>query len=523
MRRKIVTFVGNCQALALCNLYREFVGVLAGENVIYFNDHDLRGQAVLDGVNSADLVIVQDRDFHHELTAEAVPHADYRSFPMVMASFLWPFANEAHVRNEPRPPFSDGPYPSQLGDSYLNRLISRGVSPEEALDQYLELDISKVTHLDRLAELYMERQQERDQRTGFNIAPVIEAEFRREHLFRTPHHPNAMLFGIVAQQLFTRLGVPAETVRTAVLSLDRSPFPSDELPIHPGVIRHFGLTFADSMTLYSYFDEGRFTFPEFVLRYMRYENNDALLTAIATIDSEDPTVNLARIERGLAQSPGSVRGWRFKGMLLDQLERRDEAADAIVHSIALDPSDAEGFIALARSLLVRERLAEAEDAARRSVILAPRYAPSYQILAEVLLRTGAREEAFAAASEAVRLVPGRPHLYQQLGIALMQNGDVDEAESVAKKAMTMNPDEPDHRNLLAEIHEAQGRRAEAIALLNDGGQNTQSFSLLGNFHLRNNDLAEAEEAFARGVGRDSSRPDLAECLAMVREKRRHRE
>jgi Flp pilus assembly protein TadD len=523
MRRKNVTFVGNCQALAMCTLYREFIGAPAGENVIYFNDHDLRGQAVLDGVASADLVVVQDRDFSHELTPDAVPHADFRSFPMVMASFLWPYANEAHVRNEAQPPFSDGPYPSQLGDSYLNRLIAEGASPEEALERYSALDIGKATHLDRLAKLHVDRQRERDARTGFEIAPVIEAEFRRQPLFRTPHHPNAILFGVAARQLFTHMGAPAETVQAAVDSLEKSPFPSDELPIHPGVIRHFGLTFADETTRYSYFDEGSFTFAEFVLRYMRYESNHALRTAIETIDSENPTVNLARLEEGLAQSPDSVRGWRFKARLLDRLGRHDEAGEAIARSIALDPNDAENFIAQARWLLGRERVEEAAAAARHAVALAPRYAFGRQMLAEALLRNGAREEASRAAREAVRLAPGRPHMHQQLGIVLTQNGELKEAEAFVGKAMTMSPDDADHRNLMAEIYELQGRRAEAITLLNDGSQNTQSFSLLGNFHLRNGDLAASEAAFALGAGRDPSRPDLAECLAMVRERRRRQE
>lgn len=520
MRRKNVTFVGNCQALALCNLYRDFIGVPAGETVVYFNDHDLRGQAVLDGVASADLVVVQDRDFHHDLTAEAVPHAEYRAFPMVMAAFLWPFADEAHVHNQPQPPFSDGPYPSQLGDSYLNRLITEGVPPEDALARYLALDIAKATRLDRLAELYLERQKRRDARTGFEIAPVIEAEFRRQHLFRTPHHPNAMLFGVLARQLFTQMAAPDDVVQTAVESLDRTPFPLDELPIHPGVIRHFGLTFATEETRYTYAYEGSFTFAEFVLRYMRYESNTALRTAIATVDSEDPSVNLARLEEGLAQSPHSVGGWLFKARLLEQLGRHDDAGDAIAHSVALDQENWENAIALARWLLGQGRTGDAVSAARRAVSLAPHYAPSHHVLAEALIRDGACEEALSAARETVRLAPGHPHMHETLGILLTQKGELEEAERVVGRVMMMDPDNANHRNQMAEIYELQGRRAEAIALLNAGAQNTQSFSLLGNFHLRNGDLAASEEAFAQGAGRDPLRPDLADCLAMVQDLRR---
>ena len=438
---------------------------------------------------------------------------------MVLAGFIWPYANEAHVQNVAQPPFSDGPYPSQLSDSYLNRLITKGVPPEEALEQYLALDIGRATHVDRVFELYMDRQRERDAKTGFDLAPAIEAHIRTEPLFLTPHHPNARLFGIVAQQLFESMKVPGDMIETAIASLRRTPFPPDELPIHPGIIRHFGLTFADAETRYSYFDEGRFTFSEYVLRYMRYESNHDLREGIALATDGDPQRVLGSLERGLQRSPGSLRGLRAKGMVLDRLGRRDEALTAYREAIAAGPDETEGHIALARFLLGSGDIAGARFEARKAVALDPLDAAAHAALAEVEVRAD-DAAALPPAREAARLIPGRTDYQQRLGIALMLAGDLDEARRETEKLLLMEPAMADPRNLLAEIHETQGRRAAAIAVLLEGIalgiENGQTYSLLGNFRLRDGELELAEAAFRHGVEIAPDRPDLQVCLDKVR-------
>lgn len=194
MRKRNVVVVGNCQASAIANLYRDFVGNPNLEAVTYFDDHMVPQERKQEAVAGADLIIVQDRDFNHGLESEQLGGGvEIVPFPMVLAGFIWPYANEPHVHNVPEPPFSDGPYPSQLSDGFLNRLIVKGVPPEEALDQYLALNVAQATHIDRMAEIYFDRQRERDTRTGFDLAATIEASYGGEALFRTPHHPNARL------------------------------------------------------------------------------------------------------------------------------------------------------------------------------------------------------------------------------------------------------------------------------------------------------------------------------------------
>lgn len=521
MRRKNVFIVGNCQASAIANLYRNFVGLPNYESVTYFDDHMIARDVTRAAVAEADLVIVQDRDFNHGISQEQLrAGAVVVNFPMVLAGFVWPYANEAHVLNVPEPPFSDGPYPSQLSDSFLNRLIIKGATPEQALEDYRALDIARVAHLDRMAEIYFAKQRDRDSRTGFDVAPQIEQRFRTEALFRTPHHPNAALFGVVASQLFARLGVPADVIEAALRSLITTPFPPDELPIHPGVIRHFGLSFADETTRYSYFDEGRFTFEEYVLRYMRYENNHTLRLGIATAEGGDPSEVLALLDDGLARSPESMRGWRARGIALDRTGQHREACEAFQRAIDVDPDSPEGLIALS----ISQRMAGEQDAARtaaeRAVALAPSYYLAHRVLAEAQMATGASST--DAAHMAARLLPSATNLHL-LGLATAASGGLELAEDAARRLLAMDPTSPDARNLLAETLEDRSRRDEAIAVLTEaaahGVENGQTYSLLGNFHWRNGNLQAAEAAFQRGSEMEPTRADLLKCRDDVRAQR----
>ncbi len=522
MRRRQVKVVGNCQANALGNFYRDFVGAPNCEDVVVVDDLGLDAPALRAACAGADLLIVQERDFKHGLSREELGGGvEVFRFPLIMAGFLWPFANEPHVHNVPERPISDGPYPSQMSDSFLNRLITKGVSPEDALEQYLALDIAKAASLDRMTEIYLDRQRERDAATGFSIAPAIEARFRTEKLFLTAEHPEANIFALVAGQLFAAMDVPADVTRAALESLVRSPFPPTELPLHPGVIAHFGLTFADADTRYTYADEGRFTFAEYVLRYMRYENNPILRHAIYMASHGDPAATLVELDRGLALSPRSAGGLRVKAALLERLGRRAEAAAVCREAIGIDPDDPDGYVDLAYRLMHDGRHGEAEEMALKAVAMVPNHAPAQLVLAETLMYAGRIEEAMAPAMIATRLMPGRAQNYRLLAMALAMAGDFARAEGFARRGMLIEPNVADHRNLVAEVMERQDKRVEAIELLEEGVaigcDNDQTYSLLGNFWQREGALDRAEAAFGRGAALHGDlRPDLAACLAAVR-------
>lgn len=523
MRQKKVAFVGNCQANAIAIFYRDFIGAPDGQEVTMVDDTGMDRAAVAVAVQDADLVVAQERDFNEAVGPDVLrPGVEFHAFPMVLQAYLWPYAHEPHVLNAPEPPLPDGPYPGQLSDSFLNRLITRGVSPDDALAEYRAHDIAKAAHLDRLYELHTDVQKERDARTGFRIASLIETDFRDEALFMSPHHPNRRLFGSLMTQLFDRMGVGAELTGLALHSMLKAPFPSGELPLHPGVISHFGLRFADDRTRYTFHAEGRFSFDEYVLRYMRYAHNYELRKGMYLIHQGDLAGAVESLDVALQASPESDQGWRSKGLALHHMGRRAEAIEAYRRATEVAPDDAEAWFDYAEALMYGGPLDEAADAARQAIAIAPEYGFGHLVLTEILVKANEVVGAAAAGREALRLLPGRPRTLLWSGIAFLMNGDPDAARANMLKAIVMEPRVADHRNVLADTYETQGRRDDAIAALEacmaEASPNAQTFSLLGNFHMRSGDVARAAEAFERGLELEPGRADLQSQARDARER-----
>jgi hypothetical protein len=259
--RKIV-FFGNCQALALQRFCQRFLAPRTGDvtTVIDIAAYDVAKARI--ELGNADLVVEQVFDHPLEVDAASEIGADkVVRFPNVYAIFYWPYTNQRHPRNdEIGKGYDEGPYPNELGDSFLNRLILEHVPADKALEIYLREDVS--ARADRLLELNAEMQRKRDDAAGMDVQSHIARHFRDDHLFRTSAHPNMRVFSLVAKGVFRRLGYTKGMVETALVAQRMSPFPRVALPIHPGVIRHLGLRFASTETRYPYFDEGDYTFAE---------------------------------------------------------------------------------------------------------------------------------------------------------------------------------------------------------------------------------------------------------------------
>ena len=523
MRQKKVSFVGNCQANAVAIFYRDFIGAPAGEDVHMVDDTGKDHAAVAAAVQDSDLVVVQEREFNVALGPAALrPGVEFHAIPMVLEAFLWPYAHEPHVYNAPEPPLPDGPYPGQLSDSFLNRLITKGVPPEEALEQYRAHDIAKAAHLDRLYELHMDQQRERDRRSDFDLTSILEADFRREALFMSPHHPNRRLFGVLLSQLFDKMGVEPHVTSIALSSMLKAPFPSGELPLHPGVIRHFGLEFADDHTRYTFHAEGQFTFDEYVLRYMTYAHNYELRKGMYLIHQGDLAGAVESLDIALQASPASDQGWRSKGLALHHMGRPAESIEAYRQATEIAPDDAEAWFDYAEALMYGGPLEDAAAAARRAIAIAPEYGFAHLVLTEILVKANDLAGAAAAGREAFRLLPGRPRTLLWSGIAFLLSGDPEAARANMLSAIALEPKVADHRNVLADTYETQGRRADAIAALEacvaEAFPNAQTFSLLGNFHLRSGNVAQAAQAFERGLELEPGRADLQSQARQARER-----
>lgn len=459
-KRKIV-FLGNCQAQSLATVYRDRLAFQNGDQVTYVDIQNVRTSPTegAQALKEADTVVVQLFDFPTKISADDLrPECRKIKFPSVVAGFYWPFASQHHIhtpKDDPEPP-----YPAQLGDRILNGHISKGLDADSALKIYQEMDVASVAALDRLFELYMSRQEQRDKASGIDIAPLLLRHFRDEPLFLTPDHPNLRVFNAVAKPIYQMLGCSESAVEQALDALTSTPFPHSALPIHPGVAKHFGLKFADEKTRYPYLEEGSFTFEEYVLRYMKYEWNEELKRGIIRNDASFERLDI--LNRGLLKSPRSVTGWRVRAELLLQLGQPLDAHSAAAASCMLGPANADSWVAYYRTLVALKDIEGAKRIASDCAARLPKSSTIQYLKAESILHHGGDvDECVESARSAVRLESGNPHAHCLLGSALIRAGDLAGAEASMRAAIEIEPANGGFQQALDEV----------LTLKNRGGGN----------------------------------------------------
>jgi tetratricopeptide (TPR) repeat protein len=515
--RKIV-FFGNCQALALQRFCQRFLAPRVGDvtTVIDITACDVAKARV--ELGNADLIVEQ--VFDHPLEIDVV--SEYGAnrvvrFPNVYAIFYWPYTNQRHPRNdEIGKGYDEEPYPNELGDSFLNRLILEHVPADKALEIYLREDVSK--RADRLFELNAEMQRKRDDAAGMDIQSHIARHFRDDHLFRTSAHPNMRVFGLVAEGVFRRLGYAKGMVEAALVAQRVSPFPRVALPIHPGVILHLGLRFASAETRYPYFDEGNYTFAEYVRRYVNFEWNAALRDAFQ-LAAREPERALAQIEEASRHSPRSAAAARVSSDL--RIEKRDYPAAATAAQLAatLEPDDVRNWLALSRARRLAGEPDLADEALRGAINLAPVDA---EVQIEAAHLAGSRGQWQAAAEEAclaVDIEPGTARFQASFSEFLAQAGAADKALAAASRAVEMDPDFPGYSLVLADRLDEAGRGEEAAAILRGliaaGIGGAHAHVRLGQVLTRANDLDGAVAAFRQAVELAPEEAELRRVLASL--------
>jgi tetratricopeptide (TPR) repeat protein len=555
MRR--VVFIGNCQVYSLSQLYQRFSERKGEEEIVYLPSYEDLTDDRAARIAEADIIVEQRFDVAPRVDVGGIASNAERYFvPLLAGGFLWPFAGGAHPRNEIHSFMPTGPFDGEMGDTYLNRLIDKGTPAVEAVEQYRALDVNNVRNLDRLFELLIDRQRSRDAACGYQIAGLLEERFRDEPLFRTPHHPNHALMLHLAGQFFQRFGMGETTIKRMNERVRFAPMPETQLPIHPAVARHFRLTYANALTLYQIHEEGRLTFTEYALRYMRFDWNRDLAEGIA-LTGHDINQALVKLEAGLERGANSAKGWFSYAEALRRSGRTEEGEAAIRRAIAIDPMEGRHYHALGYSLAELGRLDEAAQAAERAVAIDPFNHHYNALSANVAVRRGRLTEAEGFVARAIEVEPANPYLHRMLGDilqrldrhaeavtafqaaieiepdvapfylslsnALAHAGRLSEATEAARRAAALEPDnaalQAHLTSLLAQSGDPKdaeaGLRAQIAARPNDFGLYEQYGHLLA----RLGRPEEAEVAFRRGVelGPNSAGPlvGLSHTLARI--------
>ncbi len=310
---KRVVFAGAGQAKALAKAYRLDVALDSDEDVFFIGAESIGRDAARKVISAADVLVTDLAPNGPTVPDELVQVGTLRiAVPVAVCDFLWPFASGPHPRNSYVPGLPDGPYPSGFGDSWLDGMAAEGLDEDTAVGRYLALDIARAGGLDGALQATLGTLARLDAETGFDLADFIDDRFRKQALFTTRDRFALPLFRHVAARLFGQMGVAASRISL----LSETYFPVGAMPIHPGVLAHFGIEQPPPDYRYPVLDEGFFTFEQYCRRYLRFEYNKLLHAAIAKAES-NPSEAIPQLRLALETSPDSYSGQRA----LDRAER----------------------------------------------------------------------------------------------------------------------------------------------------------------------------------------------------------
>lgn len=118
-----------------------------------------------------------------------------------------------------------------------------------------------------------------------------------------------------------------------------------------------------------------------------------------------------------------AREWFMSGLQLEaDPERRDDAAEAYVQCLHLDPSHTSAWINLGTIRYHQKHYKEAEKCYRRAIELHPRYPLAHFNLANVLDETGHMHEAIDTYRHVIRLAPDYADAHYNLALAYQRAG-----------------------------------------------------------------------------------------------------
>ena len=469
---KTLCFIGNCQAETLANFYRRTVAIRTGEMVRYLSYSYAIPDEGLSFVEQADTVVVQKVDWAPDFDISKLSiRGRVIAFPMVSGAFLWPFAgghdgliNEAELGHME----GEQPEPQSHGMVQVHRLLKKDRPADEIIDEYVNLDFASVLNLDRFRELYMDRQRERDEATGFGVATFIDENVKNKLLFYTLGHYSAPMMRYMVGEVFKRLDVQEDDLNRINNLVRRSDLLAEYThPIHPSVARHFGLTYADETTMYLFRSGERFNFRDYVSRIVKRNFNMKLVQGfVAMRGTSHSPADLATIvdllEDGLAQSVGSPSGEAALSRALFQQGRSEEGLAALQRAYRLAPGDPDRAIHLANRLVEVGRLEDADSILAEALALVPDDLPLLRHQAFVLSRQRRFEESLTPLRHAFDLDPADEHVGRMLTQAFNSLGRYPEAEAIGRRAITWHPNNSSIHNNLAQSLWGQHRYVEAV-------------------------------------------------------------
>ena len=502
-----VAFYGNCQMQALAGVYVRFVYPFIGGDVRYIDAYEPIRVANWEFLAELDLLVTQRAPMPSATPWDTLPcHTGpvpvrTHLVPHISGEFLWPFTGRERIDNPRGPGIENGVWPGEIGDTFLDRQLQADATPEAALAAYLAIDPVRDMQLDRRYELALNGLRVREAGTPYRAADLIEAYFRTEPLFRSPNHPGLRLSRYMALTLLRDLDVPAAALSRATKYLTTPIFPMTEMPVHPAVSRHFGLTWATPDRQYQFYREGSVSFETFVRQYITGDHNGPLFAGTQALDAKDAPASLSHLQAAIRLSPNSAEchaalaeAYWLNGDHPAALRSAEQAA-------RLDPQSFDLPRQIAKILASLGNFDAAHRAMQAAIALGAEPGSGYRDIATIAGSLGHPDEALrllAVAAQADPLDPTTRLVIRRLQAA---SDDVPGAESAIHNALAYL-----RAGRMAEAVEA-ARRATALA-----PHGTLCWGLLGDLLMRSGDCQEGEAAFRSAIALEPDDPGFREQL-----------
>jgi hypothetical protein len=231
---------------------------------------DAEFQAILRDLETASLVIYQPaawatwgNDNLFSQLVGRIPAATQRiTFPYPTFHAMWPFHASDPRAGKVVDEFGD---PNSLlyhyADANVIRMARSGVEPSAAFSQYIAMNVNELGDLDGLMDYFFVDQRPKEDETDIKIIDFVLDNFRRERLFLCINHGSNRLLFHMANQILERTGCRALPLELRDQLSEMTP---PEIPIHPGVARHFGISWATPETRYRIDSRRYWTFEEYV-------------------------------------------------------------------------------------------------------------------------------------------------------------------------------------------------------------------------------------------------------------------
>ena len=325
MKPRIV-FLGNALANALYNVW---LGCVVGSDsydnvwVHYQNVSELD----ITSMRTADVIVMQISDIEEFDISDIATNAKIIRFPYVNGSFLWPYAGYTHPRWGQTHMHLCGVFAGEFGDGFLAQLFQKGVTANDAVDIYADLDIIRTQKIERRFEIGLETQRLRDQKAGFDvsIADFIADNIGRLPLFISRQNLAKPLFWCLSRIVFSRLlnalGDCERKVGQAELLHHISFWGLLEMPIHPKIVRHFRVSDRDSGYKFRV-NRSRLTFDQYTSDYMKEIFQVDIFEGIRLLDQGQYEAAEVRLRQGLELAPSSPDAASAMGKLLAKLGRK---------------------------------------------------------------------------------------------------------------------------------------------------------------------------------------------------------